>query len=137
MNNQDPIYIYPLTYGISLYNIQTKVSRNVGSRLERTNVLDIGYISIQEHPYDCGCLIIGNLNLCDKESLSYVEKFASLSGYSKIIGTVRAANIDCVYIKTLQAENYTFIDTGPSNRHPEYNTWLIYKVIKPKIEGYV
>ena len=137
MNNQDPKYIYPLTYGISLYNIQTKVSTNVGSRLEKTNVLDIGYMSVQEHPYDCGCLIIGNLNLCDKESLSYVEKFASLSGYSKIIGTVRAANIDCVYIKTLQAENYTFIDTGPSNRHPKYNTWLIYKVIKPKIEGYV
>lgn len=137
MNNQDPIYIYPLTYGISLYNIQTKVSRNVGSRLERTNVLDIGYISIQEHPYDCGCLIIGNLNLCDKESLSYVEKFASLSGYSKIIGTVVAVNMDRVFIKTLQKANYTFIDTGPSNRHPEYNSWLIYKVIKPEIEGYV
>jgi len=137
MNNQDPIYIYPLTYGISLYNIQTKVSRNVGSRLERTNVLDIGYISIQEHPYDCGCLIIGNLNLCDKESLSYVEKFASLSGYSKIIGTVVAVNMDRVFIKTLQKANYTFIDTGPSNRHPEDNTWLIYKVIKPEIEGYV
>ena len=137
MNNQDPIYIYPLTYGISLYNIQTKVSRNVGSRLERTNVLDIGYISIQEHPYDCGCLIIGNLNLCDKESLSYVEKFASLSGYSKIIGTIISIDLNRVFIKTLQKANYTFIDTGPSNRHPEYNTWLIYKVIKPKIEGYV
>ena len=137
MNNQDPIYIYPLTYGISLYNIQTKVSRNVGSRLERTNVLDIGYISIQEHPYDCGCLIIGNLNLCDKESLSYVEKFASLSGYSKIIGTIISIDLNRVFIKTLQKANYTFIDTGPSNRHPEYNSWLIYKVIKPEIEGYV
>ena len=137
MNSQDPKYIFPLTYGISLYNIQTKVSTNVYSRLESTNVLDIGYISIQEHPYDCGCLIIGNLNICSEESLSYVEKFASLSGYSKIIGTVVAVNMNRTYIKTLQEANYTFINTGPSNRHPEYNTWLIYKVIKPEIEGYV
>ena len=136
MNNQDPKYIYPLPYGISLYDIQTKISTNIGSRLERTNVLDIGYMTVQEHPYDCGCLIIGNLIICNEKYLSEVEKFASLSGYSKIIGTIVATNMDRVYIKTLQAANYTFIDTGPSNRHPEYNSWLIYKVIKPEIKGY-
>jgi len=137
MNNQDPKFIFPLQFGISLKDINTKIHKNITYNIKETSELYFNFISVQEHPYDCGCLIIGNLNLCNKESLSYVEKFASLSGYSKIIGTVRAANIDCVYIKTLQAENYTFIDTGPSNRHPEYNTWLIYKVIKPKIEGYV
>lgn len=137
MNNQDPKYIYPLTYGISLQDIHTKIHKNITYYIKKTSELYFNFILVQEHPYDCGCLIISNLNLCDKESLSDVEKFASLSGYSKIIGTVVAANMDRIYIQTLQAENYTFINTGPSNRHPEYNSWLIYKVIKPEIEGYV
>ena len=137
MNNQDPKYIYPLTYGISLQDIHTKIHKNITYYIKKTSELYYNFIPVQEHPYDCGCLILGNLNNCDKESLSYVEKFASLSGYYKIIGTVVAVNINRVYIKTLQAANYTFIDTGPSNRHPKYNTWLIYKVIKPEIEGYV
>lgn len=137
MNNQDPKYVFPLKFSISLQDIQTKISTNINSRLEKTNVLDIGFLTVQEHPYDCGCLIIGNLITCNKKYLSEVEKFASLSGYSKIIGTVVAANMDHIYIQTLQAENYTFIDTGPSSRHPKYNSWLIYKVIKPEIEGYV
>ena len=137
MNNQDPKYIFPLQFGISLQDINTKIHKNITYNIKKTSELYYNFIPVQEHPYDCGCLIIGNLNLCDKEYLSYVEKFASLSGYSKIIGTVVAANMDRIYIQTLQAENYTFIDTGPSNRNPKYNTWLIYKVIKPEIEGYV
>lgn len=137
MNNQDPKYIFPLQFGISLQDIHTKIHKNITYNIKETSELYFNFISVQEHPYDCGCLIIGNLNTCDKETLSYVEKFASLSGYSRIIGTVVAANMDRNYIKILQEANYTFIDTGPSNRHPEYNTWLIYKVIKPKIEGYV
>ena len=137
MNSQDPKYIFPLQFGISLQDIKTKINKNIKYTIEGTTELYFNFIKVQEHPYDCGCLIIGNLNLCDKEYLSYVEKFASLSGYSKIIGTVVAANLNHVYIKTLQTANYTFIDTGPSNRHPEYNSWLIYKVIKPEIEGYV
>ena len=137
MNNQDPKYIYPLTYGISLQDIHTKIHKNITYYIKKTSELYFNFISVQEHPYDCGCLIIGNLNLCNKKSLSYVEKFASLSGYYKIIGTVVAVNMDRVSIKILQEANYTFIDTGPSNRHPVYNSWLIYKVIKPEIEGYV
>ena len=137
MNSQDPKYIFPLQFGISLQDINTKIHKNITYNIKKTSELYYNFIPVQEHPYDCGCLIIGNLNLCNKEALSDVEKFASLSGYSKIIGTVVAVNMDRVFIKTLQKANYTFIDTGPSNRHPEDNTWLIYKVIKPEIEGYV
>ena len=137
MNNQDPKYIYPLTYGISLQDIHTKIHKNITYYIKKTSELYYNFIPVQEHPYDCGCLIIGNLNICDKETLSYVEKFASLSGYYKIIGTIVSIDLNRVFIKTLQKANYTFIDTGPSSRHPEYNSWLIYKVIKPEIEGYV
>ena len=137
MNNQDPKYIYPLTYGISLQDIHTKIHKNITYYIKKTSELYYNFIPVQEHPYDCGCLIIGNLNIYNEKHLSYVEKFASLSGYSKIIGTVVAVNMNRTYIKTLQEANYTFINTGPSNRHPEYNSWLIYKVIKPEIEGYV
>ena len=137
MNNQNPKYIFPLPFGISLQDIKTKIYKNITYSIEGTTELYFNFMSVQQHPFDCGCLIIGNLNTCDKETLSYVEKFASLSGYSRIIGTVVAANMDRNYIKILQEANYTFIDTGPSNRHPEYNTWLIYKVIKPEIKGYV
>ena len=137
MNNKDPKYIFPLQFGISLQDINTKIHKNITYNIKKTSELYYNFIPVQEHPYDCGCLIIGNLNICDKETLSYVEKFASLSGYYKIIGTVVAVNMDRVSIKILQEANYTFIDTGPSNRHPEYNSWLIYKVIKPEIEGYV
>ena len=137
MNNKNPKYIFPLQFGISLQDIKTKIDKNIEYNIEETTELYFNFISVQVHPYDCGCLIIGNLNVCDKESLSYVEKFASLSGYYKIIGTIVSIDLNRVFMKTLQKANYTFIDTGPSNRHPEYNSWLIYKVIKPEIEGYV
>lgn len=137
MNNKDPKYIFPLQFGISLQDINTKIHKNITYNIKKTSELYYNFIPVQEHPYDCGCLIIGNLNICDKETLSYVEKFASLSGYYKIIGTIVSIDLNRVFIKTLQKANYTFIDTGPSNRHPEYNSWLIYKVIKPEIKGYV
>ena len=137
MTNQDPKFIFPLQFGISLKDINTKIHKNITYNIKETSELYFKFIVVQEHPFDCGCLIIGNLNLCNKEALSDVEKFASLSGYYKIIGTIRSIKLNHVFIETLQKANYTFIDTGPSSRHPGYNTWLIYKVIKPELEGYV
>ena len=138
MNNKDPKYIFPLSFGISLEDIHTKISKNFNYHHDRNKyILTFNFITIQEHPFDCGCLIIGHLNYCDKESLSLIEKYASLSGFSKIIGTIVLIDLNSIFIKILQDANYTFIDTGPSSRHPNFNTWLIYKVIKPEIEGYV
>ena len=138
MNNIDPKYIFPLAFGISLEDIHTKISKNFNYHHDRNKyVLTFNFMTIQEHPFDCGCLIIGGLNYCDKKPLSLIEKYASLSGYSKIIGTIRAKSFNQVFIKILQEANYTFIDTGPSSRHPEFNTWLIYKVIEPEIKGYI
>ena len=97
MNNQDPKYIFPFHFGISLQDINTKIHKNITYNIEKTTELNFNFTVVQEHPYDCGCLIIGNLNNCDKESLYYVEKFASLSGYSKIIGTIVSINLAVMF----------------------------------------
>jgi len=137
MNNLNENLIFPLPSGISLHDIKLKVSKNIQYHTTEKEILYFNFIIVEEHPSDCGCLIIGNLDYITESDINKIEKFASLSGYSKIIGTIRALSNDKWFIRILKEAKYKFIDTGPSNRHPEYNTWLIYKVIKPELQGYV
>lgn len=104
------------------------------------------YVMLYELQMDCGCIYITNLYYLTDEIYKEIEEFAAAMGYSKILCTVSEEYINAKATLAILKENdFTIVETGFSNRSKNDNeddaytlqTWLCFKVITPKIKGYV
>ena len=106
------------------------------------------YVMLYELQMDCGCIYITNLYYLTDEIYKEIEEFAAAMGYSKILCTLSeeySYNVVSGTIKLLKGNGFSIVETGFSNRSINDNkddkytlqTWLCFKVITPKIKGYV
>lgn len=104
------------------------------------------YVMLYELQMDCGCIYITNLYYLTDEIYKDIEKFAAEMGYSKILCTVSEEYSNTsTTLGILKGNDFTIVETGFSNRSIDTNkddkyslqTWLCFKVITPKIKGYV
>lgn len=95
------------------------------------------YAEIMENNFDCGCLILGYVDGIDSDFQEKLESFMHQNGFSKVLFTISTSDIESINQWT--DLGYIAIDTGRSSRHPERTlfTYLLYKVIEPKVKGYV
>lgn len=103
-------------------------------------------VMLHELQMDCGCIYITNLCYLTDEIYKEIEEFAAAMGYSKILCTLSEEySVVSKTIKLLEVNGFSIVETGFSNRSiNEYKddkytlqTWLCFKVITPKIKGYV
>ena len=104
------------------------------------------YVMLYELQMDCGCIYITNLYFLTDEIYKEIEEFAAEMGYSKILCTVSEEYSNTsTTLGILKGNDFTIVETGFSNRSinddedDKYTlqTWLCFKVITPKIKGYV
>ena len=104
------------------------------------------YVMLYELQMDCGCIYITNLYYLTDEIYKEIEEFAAAMGYSKILCTLSEEHsVVSKTIKLLEENGFSIVETGFSNRSINDNkddkytlqTWLCFKVITPKIKGYV
>jgi hypothetical protein len=104
------------------------------------------YVMLYELQMDCGCIYITNLHYLTNEIYKEIEEFAAAMGYSKILCTLSEEyGVVSRIIKLLEENGFSIVETGFSNRSTNDNkddkytlqTWLCFKVIIPKIKGYV
>ena len=104
------------------------------------------YVMLYELQMDCGCIYITNLCYLTDEIYKEIEEFAAAMGYSKILCTVSEEYSNArTTLAILKENDFTIVETGFSNRsrnedeNGKYSlqTWLCFKVITPKIKGYV
>lgn len=136
-------YDYPLEHSINWAHTQKLLTKpSWGTSTTQIIVLPSNTI-IMEFPGDCGCLIIKYAIYLTPKVIQEILKFASESGYSKIICTLSTEyKIDKIkqYLKDF---GFKIQYTGKSNRNldndnDELNakTYLCYKIIKPTTIGY-
>ena len=103
-------------------------------------------VMLYELQMDCGCIYITNLYYLTDKIYKEIEVFAAEMGYSKILCTVSEEYISArTTLAILKENDFTIVETGFSNRsrnedeNGKYSlqTWLCFKVITPKIKGYV
>ena len=103
-------------------------------------------VMLYELQMDCGCIYITNLYYLTDEIYKEIEEFAAAMGYSKILCTVSEEYSNArTTLAILKGNDFTIVETGFSNRSinddedDKYTlqTWLCFKVITPKIKGYV
>ena len=103
-------------------------------------------VMLYELQMDCGCIYITNLYYLTDEIYKEIEEFAAEMGYSKILCTVSEEYSNTsTTLGILKGNDFTIVETGFSNRSINDNeddkytiqTWLCFKVITPKIKGYV
>ena len=104
------------------------------------------YVMLYELQMDCGCIYITNLYYLTDEIYKEIEEFAAAMGYSKILCTVSEEYSNArTTLAILKENDFTIVETGFSNRSRNddeddaytLQTWLCFKVITPKIKGYV
>ena len=104
------------------------------------------HVMLYELQMDCGCIYITNLCYLTDEIYKEIEEFAAAMGYSKILCTLSEEySVVSKTIKLLEVNGFSIVKTGFSNRSINNNnddkytlqTWLCFKVITPKIKGYV
>lgn len=104
------------------------------------------YVMLYELQMDCGCIYITNLYYLTDEIYKEIEEFAAAMGYSKILCTLSEEySVVSKTIKLLEVNGFSIVETGFSNRSRNddeddkytLQTWLCFKVITPKIKGYV
>ncbi len=104
------------------------------------------YVMLYELQMDCGCIYITNLYYLTDEIYKEIEEFAAAMGYSKILCTLSEEySVVSKTIKLLEENGFSIVETGFSNRSKDEDkddkytlqTWLCFKVITPKIKGYV
>lgn len=104
------------------------------------------HVMLYELQMDCGCIYIANLYYLTDGIYKEIEEFAAAMGYSKILCTLSEAyGVVFRTIKLLEENGFSVVETGFSNRSIDDNkddeytlqTWLCFKVITPKIKGYV
>ena len=103
-------------------------------------------VMLYELQMDCGCIYITNLYYLTDELYKEIEEFAAAMGYSKILCTTSEEYSNALKtLEILKQNDFTVVETGFSNRSVSDNeddiyslqTWLCFKVITPKIKGYV
>lgn len=103
-------------------------------------------VMLYELQMDCGCIYITNLYYLTDEIYKEIEEFAAAMGYSKILCTLSEEySVVSKTIKLLEVNGFSIVETGFSNRSRNddeddkytLQTWLCFKVITPKIKGYV
>ena len=103
-------------------------------------------VMLYELQMDCGCIYITNLYYLTDELYKEIEEFAAAMGYSKILCTLSEEYSNALEaLEILKQNDFTVVETGFSNRSinddedDKYTlqTWLCFKVITPKIKGYV
>jgi len=103
-------------------------------------------VMLHELQMDCGCIYITNLYYLTDEIYKEIEEFAAAMGYSKILCTLSEEySVVSKTIKLLEVNGFSIVETGFSNRSRNddeddkytLQTWLCFKVITPKIKGYV
>lgn len=104
------------------------------------------YVMLYELQMDCGCIYITNLYYLTDKIYKEIEEFAAAMGYSKILCTVSEEYSNArTTLAILKENDFTIVETGFSNRSRNedengkysHQTWLCFKVITPKIKGYV
>lgn len=104
------------------------------------------YVMLYELQMDCGCIYITNLYYLTDKIYKEIEEFAAAMGYSKILCTVSEEYSNArTTLAILKENDFTIVETGFSNRSRNEDeddkytlqTWLCFKVITPKIKGYV
>jgi hypothetical protein len=127
-----------LTYSLPLEKQNLKDEIEIGNTCKVKNFwFKNYYVEIHENVFDCSCLLLGYVEIINEEFQDQLEAFMHQNGYSKILFTIALSELKTTTKYT--DLGYTCINTGRSARHPEIvlNTFLCYKIIDPKVKGYV
>ena len=97
--------------------------------------LAIGDLLVMNFPGDCGTLIIRNIYQPREVDLLAVEKYASISGFSNIVGTLVMEDPD-IAEDTFRKLGWNLVDQGMSNRNDYKRSLLVCKTIDCEKKGY-
>ena len=122
-----------LTWGLMVDEIKQKFPNAYCGN----NYIDFGRVTVNNFPGDCGALLVRGLNNGDVQSLKDAEKYASLSGFSKMFGTIVCEKkyADAA-LETMKALGWRCISKGNSNRNPEKRDYVMFKRINCSYKGY-
>lgn len=129
---------YPFFFADSWNKIQKQLPGITQSSRTRSQLTYQG-CCIVEHPFDCGCILLNNIQILTKEYYEKLEHFLSLNGYSKIIANLSLNPCFDPYtdhLEFVKSLGFLRLNTGLSNRNPEYYTFILVKVINPIHKGY-
>lgn len=105
-----------------------------GSRIG-VDSLSIGQLLVMNFPGDCGTLIIRNIHQPREVDLLAVEKYASISGFSNIVGTL-VSSCPATAEDTFRKLGWNLVDQGMSNRNDYKHSLLVCKTIDCEKKGY-
>lgn len=105
-----------------------------GSRIG-VDCLCIGRVNVMNFPGDCGTLIIRNIYLPTEKDLLAVEKYASISGFSNIVGTLVREDPE-ITEHIFKRLGWNIVDQGMSNRNDWKHSLLVNKTIDCEKKGY-
>jgi hypothetical protein len=140
----EQINYYTLTFGATINKcieeIQEKLgvdfqSPSNGARRIGVDSLYIGQLSVMNFPGDCGTLIIRNIYQPKDKDLLAVEKYASISGFSNIVGTLVSESPE-IAEDTFRRLGWNLVDQGMSNRNDYKHSMLVCKTIDCEKKGY-
>lgn len=97
--------------------------------------LAIGDLLVMNFPGDCGTLIIRNIHQPREVDLLAVEKYASISGFSNIVGTL-VSSCPATAEDTFRKLGWNLVDQGMSNRNDYKHSLLVCKTIDCEKKGY-
>jgi len=118
--------------GINLY-----VPPNGGERIG-VDSIGIGKMSVTNFPGDCGAIIARGMSSADETTLKAIEKYASISGFSNIFGTLvtDSTTVRDHYMKMYQDLGWVVINVSMSNRNSDKHSVSLYKFVECEHKGY-
>lgn len=124
-----------LTWGMSLEDIKQQLDSNAS--VYGNNLL-IHNMNLTNFNGDCGAIYLTNANTATKEKLKTVEKYASLSGFSKIFATVvgKPEYLERA-LYAFRSNKWKCVAKGKSNRNETKDDYVFVKYIRNcKYKGY-
>ena len=134
MANTFDDYLPTLGHGITRLELRA-LAQKYKLEISNGDYIRVGSMTIRTAFTDCGALQITGANYATKTYLAFIEEYASLSGFSVVIGTICMPNPDGT-LRIFLNNNWKIVDEAISNRNPEKQHYVVMKRIDCIKKGY-